>query len=86
VAAAAVAVAASVAAAAVAVAASVAAAATSEMFLLKILVLEKKAIAVTTRTTTKIDALRGLDLLFQCLVHHLSKPFVCPLREVQTIG
>ena len=80
----AVAVVAASAAAAVVVAAS--AAATMAICLRKIVADVKRAIVVTRRTTTKIDALGGLDLLFQCLAHHSTKPFVRPLCEVQTIG
>ena len=72
------------AAAAVVVAAS--AAATTAICLRKIVADVKRAIVVTTRTTTKIDALWGLDLLFQCFPHHPSKPLVCLLGEVKLVG
>ena len=70
--------------AAVAVAAS--AVATMAICLRKIVADVKRAIVVTRRTTTKIDALRGLDLLFQCFPHHPSKPLVCLLGEVKLVG
>ena len=80
----AVAVVAASAAAAVVVAAS--AAATTAICLRKIVADVKRAIVVTRRTTTKIDALGGLDLLFQCFPHHPSKPLVCLLGEVKLVG
>ena len=83
VAASAVVVAASAVAAAVVAAAAVA---TTAICLRKIVADVKRAIVVTTRTTTKIDALWGLDLLFQCFPHHPSKPLVCLLGEVKLVG
>ena len=63
-----------------------AAVAASAICLRKIVADVKRAIVVTTRTITKIDALGGLDLLFQCFPHHPSKPLVCPLGEVKLVG